>query len=159
MTENTLPHHDESITVSASPEELYALVSDVTRTGEWSPVCHTCWWDDEAEPGRVGSWFTGRNEIPGRTWETRSQVVVAETGREFAWIVGGDLVRWSFSMQVEDEGTRLTESWSYLPGGISLFHEKFGDQAQAEIDDRTGQALAGIPRSLSAIKQIAESRL
>lgn len=157
MTESTLTHHEESTTVEASPEALYDLVSDIARTGEWSPVCRACWWDEDAEPGQVGSWFTGRNEVPGRTWETRSQVVVAEPGREFAWIVGGNLVRWSFALQAVAEGTRLTESWTFLPGGLAFFHDKFGDQAQAQIDDRTGQALTGIPRTLSAIKQIAEA--
>ena len=85
-------------------------MSDVTRTGEWSPVCRACWWDDGGS-ARVGAWFTGRNEVPGRTWETRSEVVVADRGREFAWVVGGKYVRWSFGMEPVDGGTRLTESW------------------------------------------------
>lgn len=156
MTDNELPHHDESIYVEASPEALYDLVSDVTRTGEWSPVCRACWWDDDASAGQVGAWFSGRNEIPTRTWETRSEVVAAERGREFAWIVGGSYVRWGFGMTAEGSGTRLTESWAYLPGGIARFEELYGDQAQAQIADRTRQALAGIPQTLAAIKQIAE---
>ncbi len=82
-----------SVVVDATSEQLYALVSDVTRTGEWSPICRECWWDEGSGP-EVGAWFSGRNEVPGRTWETRSQVVVAEPGREFAWQVGGNLVRW-----------------------------------------------------------------
>ncbi len=159
MTDTPLPHHDESLDIAASPEALYDLVSDVTRTGEWSPVCRSCWWDDEAEAGRVGAWFHGRNETPDRTWETRSQVSVADRGSEFAWIVGGDLVRWQFVMTPTGTGgeTTLTESWAYLPGGIALFEEKFGDRAQAEIDDRTRQALDGIPRTLARIKEIAEA--
>ena len=84
--------HSDSVVVSTSPEALYDLVSDVTRTGQWSPVCTACWWDEGAT-GQVGDWFTGRNEVPGRTWETRSQVVTADRGREFAWVVGGKLVR------------------------------------------------------------------
>ena len=157
MTQTHLPHHDESITVDVSPEVLYDLVSDVTRTGEWSPVCRSCWWDDEAEPGQVGAWFSGRNELPTRTWETRSQVVAAERGREFVWIVGGTIVRRGFRMTAEGSGTRLTESWTYLPGGIARFEELYGDEAQAQIAERTRDALDGIPRTLAAIKQIAEA--
>lgn len=56
------------------------MISDVTRTGEWSPVCKACWWDDGDGPW-PGAWFTGRNELPERTWETRSQVVAADRGR------------------------------------------------------------------------------
>lgn len=149
--------HQESVTVDASAEMLYDLVSDITRTGEWSPVCTSCWWDDEAEAGQVGAWFTGRNELPHRTWETRSEVVAADRGHEFAWVVGGNFVRWGFTFAPTGTGTTLTESWEFLPGGIAMFEEKFGDQAPVQIADRTRQALDGIPKTLAAIKWIAES--
>ncbi|MGZ6833860.1 MAG: SRPBCC family protein, partial [Mycobacteriaceae bacterium] len=35
--------YSESIFVAHPPELVYDLVSDVTRTGEWSPVCKACW--------------------------------------------------------------------------------------------------------------------
>ena len=38
-----------------------------------------------------------------------------------------------------------------------MFAEKFGDKADAQIADRTHQALDGIPKTLAAIKRIAES--
>jgi Polyketide cyclase / dehydrase and lipid transport len=157
MSGTDIRSHQKSVTVEASAEVLYDLVSDVTRTGEWSPVCRSCWWDDEAEAGRVGAWFTGRNELPHRTWETRSQVVVAERGREFAWVVGGSYVRWGFTLAPAGTGTILTESWEFLPDGIAMFEERFGDQAHAEITDRTQQALDGIPKTLAALKRIAEA--
>ncbi len=150
-------HHEESVTIEASPGIVYDLVADVTRTGEWSPVCTQCWWEDDAEAGQVGAWFTGRNELPHRTWETRSKIVAANRGREFAWAVGGDRVRWGYTLTPAGTGTVLTESWDFLPGGIALFEEKFGDDALAQIADRTRQAHDGIPKTLAAIKQIVES--
>ena len=157
MNQISTRQYQESVTVQASAETVYDLVSDITRTGEWSPVCTSCWWDDENSAGQVGAWFTGRNELPHRTWETRSQVVAAERGREFAWVVGGKFVRWGFSMAPAGAGTTLTESWEFLPDGIAMFEEKFGDDAPAQIADRTEQALDGIPKTLAAIKRIAES--
>jgi hypothetical protein len=148
-------HHSGSVVIAASPEAVYDLVSDVTRTGEWSPVCRACWWDDGAGP-RVGAWFTGRNVTPERTWETRSQVVVADRGREFAFVVGGSLVRWGYLMTAVDGGTELTESWDFLPGGIALFGERYGADAAAQIADRTRAAHEGIPATLAAVKRIAE---
>ncbi|GAB3663015.1 SRPBCC family protein [Nocardioides korecus] len=149
--------HQDSVEVAAPPEAVYDVVSDITRTGEWSPVCTSCWWDDEATAGQVGSWFTGRNELPTRTWETRSQVVAADRGREFAWQVGGDLVRWGYLLTPTATGTTLTETWDFLPGGIAMFHERYGDDAAAQIADRTRHALDGIPRTLAAVKGVVES--
>jgi hypothetical protein len=148
--------YTESVFVARPADAVYDMVADVTRMGEWSPICRACWWDDDADP-RVGAWFTGRNETPGRTWETRSEVVAAERGREFTFIVGGDLVRWSYTFAPVEGGTTLTESWAFLPGGIARFHERFGDDAEAQILQRSEAAHSGIPATLAAIKRSAES--
>jgi Polyketide cyclase / dehydrase and lipid transport len=146
----------ESIVIARPAEDLYDMVSDVTRMGEWSPVCTAGWWDDGAT-ARAGAWFTGRNEGSGRTWETRSEVVVADPGREFTFVVGGSWVRWSYTFVPVDGGTRLTESWEFLAAGIARFEERFGADAPAQIEDRTQAARTGIPVTLAAIKRTAES--
>jgi Polyketide cyclase / dehydrase and lipid transport len=146
-----------SVEIDRPADAVYAMVSDVTRMGEWSPVCKACWWDpgDEA---RVGAWFTGRNEIPERTWETRSQVVAADRGREFAFVVGGNLVRWGYRFEELAPGrTRLCEDWEFLPDGLALFAERYGDDAAAQIADRTAYARTSIPATLAAIKKAAEA--
>ncbi|MBX7433503.1 SRPBCC family protein [Mycobacterium sp. Y57] len=145
-----------SIFVAVPPDELYVLVSDVTRMGQWSPICRACWWDDGAGP-TVGAWFTGRNEIPGRTWETRSQVVAADPGRAFAWEVNDGWVFWGYEFEAQQGGTRLTENWEFLPKGLAGFREVFGAAADAEIEKRRAAAETGIPATLAAIKKTAES--
>jgi len=159
MSHSGVRSFQESITVQASAQTLYDLVSDIGRTGEWSPICTACWWDDETTAGEVGAWFTGRNVLPERTWESRSQVVVAEPGREFSWLVGSKYVRWGYTFAGVDGGTILTETWEFLPEGIAMFEERYGSEAAAQIADRTEQARSGIPKTLAAIKQIAESTL
>ncbi len=148
--------HAETVFVAREAEDLYDMVADVTRTGEWSPVCRACWWDEGAGP-TPGSWFTGRNETPERVWETRSQVVAADRGREFAFVVGEQWVRWGYSFEPVDGGTLLTESWEFLPAGLARFEERFGDDAAAQIADRTRAAHEGIPATLAAIKAAAEA--
>jgi hypothetical protein len=152
----TALEYSDSVLVSIDPDRLYAMVSDVTRTGEWSPVCRECWWDEGDGP-RVGASFTGRNETLERTWETRSQVVAAEPGREFAWEVNGGFARWGFTLEPADGGTRLTEHWHFLPHGIAGFQERYGEDADAQIAQRSEAALRGIPETLAAIKKAAES--
>lgn len=146
----------DSVSVALSPDQLYAVVSDVTRTGEWSPVCKSCWWDEGDGP-RIGAWFTGRNETPERTWETRSQVVAADPGREFSWQVNDGWAHWGYTLEAEGSGTRLTEFWEFLPKGLAGFQERFGDAAATEIEKRSEAARIGIPATLAAIKKAAET--
>lgn len=154
MTELT---YHESILIESPAEAIYDMVADVTRTGEWSPVCTSCWWDDPQEGAVVGAWFTGHNESPDRVWETRSEVVAADRGREFAFIVGGTVVRWGYKLTEVEHGTELTESWDLLPGGVTFFEDKFGASAEEELAKRVTAAHTGIPATLAAIKRIAES--
>ncbi len=146
----------ESIEIARDPESLYDMVADVTRMGEWSPVCTGGWWDDGDGP-RAGAWFTGRNEVPGRVWETRSQVAAADRGREFAFLVRGGWVRWGYTFTPVAGGTRVTESWEFRPDGIAGFYERHGPRAPAEIARRIEAARHGIPVTLSALKRAAEA--
>jgi len=148
--------HSDSIVIARSPEVVYDLVSDITRMGEWSPVCKECWWDEGAGP-TVGAWFTGRNVLPDRTWETKSEVVAADRGNEFAFVVGGTLTRWGYTFEPVDGGTRVTESWNALPGIVAMLEERFGDNADAALEERYQLARTGIPATLAAIKKTAEA--
>ena len=148
----------DSVVVNADADTLYALVSDVTRIGEWSPQCRACWWDEGGGP-TVGSYFTGRNDDGKRTWETRSRVVAADPGREFSWVVNDGWVRWGFVLEPlegPDGGTRLTEHWSFEPAGIEGFRGRYGDKADEQIAIRTKAAKEGIPVTLAAIKRTVE---
>ncbi|WP_166973321.1 SRPBCC family protein [Brevibacterium atlanticum] len=147
----------DSILINADPNTVYATVSDVTRTGEWSPICRECWWDDGDGP-QVGAWFTGRNVTADREWETRSQVIVADDGRAFGWSVGPGRVHWTYRVEAVDGGTRLTESWEFLPEGQEFFVEKYGDRADEQVAERTAAARKGIPETLRAIKRVIEQQ-
>jgi hypothetical protein len=83
--------------------------------------------------------------------------VTAERGREFAFLVGGAWVRWGYTFAPVSGGTEVTESWEFLPAGIARFHERYGDDAPAQITVRTEAARRGIPLTLAAIKKAAES--
>jgi hypothetical protein len=103
--------------------------------------------------------FTGWNERPERTWETRSEVVAAERGREFAWVVAQPptRARWSYWFSPVEGGTELTETWELPPEGSAFFQEMFGDEAAKEIAARRDAAESGIGATLAAIKATAEA--
>jgi hypothetical protein len=148
--------YSQSIVVARAPEELYDMVADVTRMGEWSPVCKECWWDEGAGP-EVGAWFTGRNDLSDRSYETRSQVIAADRGREFAFIRGGNLVRWGYQFAPVDGGTEVTESWELLPDWVTMVRERAGDGVNDQIVTFRKAAEDGIGATLAAIKSAAEA--
>src|SRR5678815_3766100 len=54
-----------SIEIDAPPNDVYALLSDVTRTGEWSPECVRCRWLDGATFGDALHAFKGGGDRVG----------------------------------------------------------------------------------------------
>lgn len=148
----------DSIHVDATPQQVYDTVSDVTRTGEWSPQCVGCEWLDGDGP-RVGAPFTGHNRRPGREWSTTGEVVAAEPGRAFAWEINGrGLVRWGYEMEPDGDGTRLTETWHLSEAGLEVLRERFGDDAEQAIALRVDDARSGIPVTLAAVKRVVEAQ-
>jgi len=153
----------ETVLVDAPPGRVWDLVTDIGRTGEWSPVCTTCTWDTPPDPERkpagprVGDRFTGQNQTPDRTWETHSTVVSAEHARSFAWEVGNGWVRWGYHLAGVGAGTELTETWEFTDAGLAMFEQRYGADAEAQIRDRAEQARTGIPATLAALKRLAEA--
>lgn len=155
--------HRHSVTVAAPPEHVYAVVSDVTRMGELSPVCDAGAWEDEAEPGaRPGAWFRGHNRIGDYTWETRCRVEAAEPGAEFRFRNCGaegtaELAEWGYTFTPVDGGTEVTESWKVLPGypDFILSGDPNADVA-TNIEGMAGMARDGMARTLANLKQVAE---
>jgi uncharacterized protein YndB with AHSA1/START domain len=102
-----------TIRVDASPPDVYRLVSDIERIGEWSPECRSAVWLDEGRG--VGARFRGHNRAGANRWSRICEVLVAEPDREFTWrtIPGGpamdDSTRWSFVLEPDGSGTELQQ--------------------------------------------------
>ena len=102
--------------VDATPARVYDLVSDVSAIGRWSPNATDVTFDQGTGP-RVGAWFSGRNQKDGREWTTRSQVVRADPGDAFTFVVGGaedGIVQWTWTFHPQGRGTLVEQSWQLL---------------------------------------------
>ncbi len=79
----TLDHDEVSNVIAAPPERLYALVTDVTRTPEFSPDIVRCSWLDGARGPAVGARFEAVNRTEaGKTWNrpvSRSPTLVGNS--------------------------------------------------------------------------------
>lgn len=110
-----IAHDEVSIDIAAAPEDVYALVSDITRMGEWSPECVRCAWAKGSDGPVVGARFKARNKGGrGPAWFNTPTVTVAEPGHEFAFNRNGPGIgsyTWRYRMEPTHTGTRVTESF------------------------------------------------
>lgn len=111
----TLDHDEVSLRVEASPDVLYDLVSDVTRTPEFSPEIVRCTWLDGAHGPTVGARFEAVNRTStGKSWKNRPVVRAAERGQAFAFArtepFAGTIV-WRYQFDRDGTGTLITESY------------------------------------------------
>jgi hypothetical protein len=142
-----------SVVIAADAEAIYDMVSDVTRMGEWSPACTSCAWDEGAtiEPG---SWFTGQNQLGDFKYETRCEVVAAERGKEFAWMVGGVTegpALWRYRFTPVDGGTQVEES-----SALVRLTSVFADMPDERLFEVVARNQAGIETTLANLKAAAE---
>jgi hypothetical protein len=108
-----------SVTVhmAASADRIWALVSDITRIGEFSPETFEAEWLDGASRPGVGARFRGHVRRNGRgpVYWTVCTVVACDPGREFAFTVagpGGTTVNtWRYQLEPGAGGTDVTESF------------------------------------------------
>src|SRR6478609_8884918 len=109
----------DSVTVhmDATPEAVWALVSDVTKIGRYSPETFEAEWLDGATGPAVGARFRGhvkRNGI-GPVYWTGCVVTACVPGREFAFGVGQPgktpLNIWGYRLEPSGDGTDVTESF------------------------------------------------
>jgi uncharacterized protein YndB with AHSA1/START domain len=124
--------------IAASPDAVYAAISDVTRMGEWSDECHTCEWHEGFDSPKVGATFDGHNRNGDKNWTTQGKVVETDPGRAFTFeCSAGDVhySTWGYRIEPTDGGCRVTE-WTenLLPETVQEYGMKI-----AGVEDRSGK--------------------
>jgi len=155
--------HSDSIRIRRPAAEVYAIVSDVARMGELSPVCTSCTWDDASQAGTEGAWFTGHNAIGNFKWDTRCKVLFAVPRRDFTFVNYGppgkeQLVRWGYAFEDHGDETTVTESWQVLPAypDYVAADDPTADVA-TRLDGMATMARDGIRDTLANLKRVAEA--
>lgn len=161
MRMSDLPSCEVSARIAAPPETVWALVSDVTRVGEWGAECvHAQWIDDDSGPA-PGARFLGQQVREDRKWETTSVVMEAEPGRTFDWVVGdpdNPSARWRFELTPDDTGTLVIYRVVMGPGpsGLTAVIAQMPEHEERIIDNRLAEHRRNMTGTLAAIKAVAE---
>lgn len=145
--------------VARTPEVVYDLVTDVTRMGEWSPECVGGQWLDGATGAAVGARFRGRNKRGLARWSNKPRVVVADRGREFAFVapdlLGRDMTRWTYRFEPANDGTDVVESFEFL-AALPLF-VRLAERYMMGVRDRKADLEAGMRNTLLQMKAATEN--
>jgi ligand-binding SRPBCC domain-containing protein len=145
--------------IQASPEALYAFVSDVTRTPERTPDIVRCEWLDGATGPAVGARFKSINKQGrGPNWSNKPVVTVADPGREFSFTrtepFAGTIL-WRHQFVAEGTGTRMIESYEVVKPltivGWFIIDTLYG------MKDRQTDLHASMVNSLDRLAELVEA--
>ena len=113
-------HDSVTVHINATPDQVWDLVSDVTRIGEYSPETFEAEWLDGATGPAVGAKFRGHVKRNGKgpVYWTECVVTDCVPGSAFGFDVltgGKALNHWAYAIEASGDGSDVTESFRLAP--------------------------------------------
>lgn len=150
------PRGEVSVHIDAPPDQVWALVSDVTRIGEFSPETFDARWTRGSTGPEVGASFKGhvkRNGV-GPTYWSPCQVTACVPNEVFEFAVGTDdmtLNNWGYRLEADGDGTEVTEYFRLEPSlAMRVYWTALGP-----LRGRTNER--GMRTTLERMKAVLES--
>lgn len=165
MRYRDLPTAEVETVVEATPEEVWAVVTDITLPAVCAGELVGAEWLDGANGPALGARFAGKNESQfiGR-WETICTVVDLEPGRRWVWEVGAEgadpWAQWGFEVDPSRKGAvvrqfvRIGLGWSPMVLAIEAAPEKEG----RIVAGRLAEHRTAMEANLAEAKRRAEQR-
>ena len=126
-------HDSVTVHMNAPADQIWDLVSDVTKIGRYSPETFEATWVEPATGPAVGAKFRGHVKRNGRgpTYWTTCTVTECEPGKSFFFGVGNSdrpLNVWGYRLvPAEGGGTDVTESFRLAPKlGLKIYWALLG---------------------------------
>ena len=147
-----------SVTVDADLDDVWEVVRDPTRVGEWSHECVAATWLGAATAAVPGARFRGRNRAGlfrwGRVCEVLSAAPYELRWRTVPTVLYPDSSEWRISLEAATGGTRISQHFRVVRGSkvlsvlYGLVIPAHRDRTAALVEDlhRLGTAALG-PRA------------
>ena len=145
-----------TITVAVPPAQVWALVTDVRRMGEWSPqVVRTL---VLGGPVRRGTRFLNLNHQGWKHWPTSAKVVRFTPHSDFAFRITENRTVWSFQLEptADGAGTLVTHRRE-TPDGISPVSNLLVGRFLGGQDTFVPELLEGMSQTLDRVKAHLET--
>lgn len=152
--------HTDSIDIAAPPAEVWKMVVDMERYGEWSSENQGGYWrkgeDGVPGTGQVGDMFVGINRLGDEEWKAPVEIVERDEGRSFGFVTGGmeyNIALWQYVVEENDSGgTTLTENYE-----LRTLSPRMKEHGQDEVDLRRQNMITSIRNTLVGMKTAAEA--
>ncbi|MQY31095.1 SRPBCC family protein [Nocardia aurantia] len=147
---NTL---EATVDISASPEQVWRVISDPKRMPEFSPTTKRM--IPLGSPG-AGTWTINLNRVEGKyVYPTTSRIVRYVPNQAFAFRMLENGVVWSYTLEPIETGTRLIERRD-VPNGVRkpvrmLINSFLGGEQKFEAE-----LVRGMNETLERIKTVVE---
>ena len=153
----TEPSASARTTVQASPDVVYALVSDPPRMSALTEELERARWLGGVAEAAVGARFRGHNRRAWRRWSTTATVTDAEPGRRFAFEVssfaGIPVSRWQYDIEATEQGCVVAEhTWDRRPSWFRPLTTLI-----TGVRDRADQNRHNMERTLLRVKAAVEA--
>jgi len=146
-----------TVEMAAAPDQVWSVVSDVTRIGELSPETFEAEWLAGATGPALGARFRGhvnRNGSGLKYWTT-CRVTACEPGRTFGFDVQGPggmvLNTWTYAIAPSGEGSSVTESFRLPDAALTRLYWRLAASRRSETNRR------GMTQTLQRVKAIVEA--
>ena len=146
-----------TVTMTASAEQIWEVITDIRNIGRYSPETFEAEWLDGATGPTLGAKFRGhvrRNEI-GPVYWTTCRVTACEPGREFGFeVLVGDRAavnNWHYRLTPAQGRTDVTESFQLNASPLMSLYSVFGGQL------RRRRNLRDMRKTLERIKAVVEA--
>ena len=139
-----------TITVQATPAQVWALVTDVARMAEWSPqVVKTFVLGGRVGPGAR---FVNLNRQGWKRWPTSAKVVRFEPHRDFAFRITENRTVWSFQLEPTADGGTFVTHRRETPEGITAVSNVLVGLALGGQESFVPELLEGMSTTLERVK-------
>lgn len=135
------------VVVTAPVDAVWKVISDVTRTGEWSHECRRVTWLDGASSAAPGARFRGANTLLWARWSRTNEVIDVEPERLIAWRTMRtwrfpDSTEWRIVLEPLAGGTRIVQTyeivhsarwWAWLMARVVPSHRDRSAALEADL--------------------------
>lgn len=145
---------EATIDISASPQQVWAVVADLKRMGEFSPQCRRM--TVLGGPVGVGTKTVNINRKGLLVWPSTAKVLTFEPGRELRFRVNENRTIWSFVLEPIDGGTRIVQRRE-APTGTSKISKILINLAMGGADSFDDDMVVGMNATLAKLKNAVET--